>query len=57
MYAENSLLKLVTLVLIHYHSTIEEKSLIMHKVYAQYANMILFKKEHKNTSYYENCSS
>ena len=44
MYAENSLLKLVTLVLIHYHSTIEENRLIIHKVYGQYANMILFKK-------------
>ena len=34
MYLENNLLKLVTLVLIHYHiGTLEEICLIVHKVY------------------------
>ena len=44
MYAGSSLLKLVILVLI---IIIALYSLIMHKVCGQYANMILFKKEHK----------
>ena len=54
MYVRNNVLKLVALVLIHYHNTLEEIHLIVHIVCWQYTDMILFNKQHENTRYYEN---
>ena len=54
MYTRNNVLKLVALVLIHYHRTLEEICLIVHKVCWEYADMILFNKQHESTRYYDN---
>ena len=47
MYTRNNVLKLVALVLIYNHITFEEICLIIHKVCWQYADMILFNKQHQ----------
>ena len=47
MYTRNNILKLVALVLIHYHRTLGEICLIVRKVCWQYADMILFNKQHE----------
>ena len=54
MYVRKNVLKLVALVLIHYHRTLEEIYLIVHKVCWEYADMILLNKQHESTRYYDN---
>ena len=51
MYVRKNVLKVVALVLIHYHRTLEEIYLIVHKVCWEYADMILFNKQHENRNY------
>ena len=51
MYTRNNVLKLVALELIHYDRTLEGINLIVHKVCWQYADMILFYKQHENRNF------